>query len=737
MEFTRTILDALKHWVNGRISNIEKALEGKQPSGDYALKSEIPSLEGIATEEYVDNALAEFVPGEGGGGSVQSDYNQNDSEAADYIKNRPFYMGDLVEIELVPEETFTIEEGYIQISDNVTFVDGKTYIVTFNGEQYECVAWTGEEAVCIGNGNIYGGEGMGDDVPFSCDSYNDGSCYLNAPSNGSYSIKITTIEQEIVKIDPKYLPEGGVGYVETGSTVEIFDIIQIANDFDAEWGIVQSEDSPTGKALIAGQFMLEGDEPPISFIPESKYQMTVNGISYTNKAVDLSSMAGIPYIAIGDVDVMMSEDWPSFRYLAAVIQPEVGLYLFQIMLDAEAFGLTETPAELTISSSTITEIVHKIDRKFLPNSGAKPDWNENNPKAEGYIANRPFYESLGIGDTIIEEQVVEINDDGYRQISDSLAFVEGEKYIVTFEGTEYECIAWAGEHESVCVGNGDIYGGEGKGNNEPFSCDSYPDGACYLNTWEPGEYVIQIATPGENIIKKIDKKFLPDDIGGSTLNAPVDKVLFIDAKTKWEYIGYIYDGNWITCRKPETIEITQMPDKLTYSLDEPFDPTGMIITATYSDGTTAEINNYTHPEIATDSLEIFCIDGAQTLSISLVILRQIERIEITAMPDKLDYYYGEMFDPTGMTVTGVFQNGGTIEITNYTYDTVTSNNFEIYCPEYETAVTISLNVRPELLKDFYCEDNGDNTYTLTGWRGTLNGQPSTEIIIPNDNSIIL
>ena len=99
MEFTKTILDALKHWVNGKISNIEKALEGKQPSGDYALKSEIPSLEGIATEEYVDNALAEFVPGEGGA-SVQSDYEQNDSEAADYIKNRPFYMGDLVETEI-------------------------------------------------------------------------------------------------------------------------------------------------------------------------------------------------------------------------------------------------------------------------------------------------------------------------------------------------------------------------------------------------------------------------------------------------------------------------------------------------------------------------------------------------------------------------------------------------------------------------------------------------------------
>ena len=126
MEFTRTILDALKHWVNGRFSNIEKALEGKQPSGDYALKSEIPSLEGIATEEYVDNALAEFVPGVGG--SVQSDYNQNDSEAADYIKNRPFYMGDLIETELVDVNALLAEndDSWRQMTEET--VDGTNYL---------------------------------------------------------------------------------------------------------------------------------------------------------------------------------------------------------------------------------------------------------------------------------------------------------------------------------------------------------------------------------------------------------------------------------------------------------------------------------------------------------------------------------------------------------------------------------------------------------------------------------
>ena len=41
------------------------------------------------------------------------------------------------------------------------------------------------------------------------------------------------------------------------------------------------------------------------------------------------------------------------------------------------------------------------------------------------------------------------------------------------------------------------------------------------------------------------------------------------------------------------------------------------------------------------------------------------------------------------------------------------------------------------LIDFEYTDNGDGTYTLTAWKGTKNGVPSTELVIPNMASIIL
>ena len=56
----------------------------------------------------------------GGGGGVQPDWSQNDSTAADYIKNRPFYTGAPVETVLVEESTVSFAEG-----------DGGLYVSSF------------------------------------------------------------------------------------------------------------------------------------------------------------------------------------------------------------------------------------------------------------------------------------------------------------------------------------------------------------------------------------------------------------------------------------------------------------------------------------------------------------------------------------------------------------------------------------------------------------------------------
>ena len=43
----------------------------------------------------------------------------------------------------------------------------------------------------------------------------------------------------------------------------------------------------------------------------------------------------------------------------------------------------------------------------------------------------------------------------------------------------------------------------------------------------------------------------------------------------------------------------------------------------------------------------------------------------------------------------------------------------------------------DVLIDFVYTDNGNNTYTITDWKGTFEGVASTRCIIPNDFRVIL
>ena len=42
-----------------------------------------------------------------------------------------------------------------------------------------------------------------------------------------------------------------------------------------------------------------------------------------------------------------------------------------------------------------------------------------------------------------------------------------------------------------------------------------------------------------------------------------------------------------------------------------------------------------------------------------------------------------------------------------------------------------------MLQDFTYDDNGDGTYTLTGWKETYQGKPSTEMVIPDSPKVII
>ena len=116
------------------------------------------------------------------------------------------------------------------------------------------------------------------------------------------------------------------------------------------------------------------------------------------------------------------------------------------------------------------------------------------------------------------------------------------------------------------------------------------------------------------------------------------------------------------------IEIETLPRKLKYYSGDSFDSTGLSILVKYTDGTS---------EIKTSGFELSGFDsssvGEKTITVTYkthittfkVTVYGLSGIRITSFPSKIYYKIGETFDPSGLTVASVRQDGTEEEITDY------------------------------------------------------------------------
>ena len=139
------------------------------------------------------------------------------------------------------------------------------------------------------------------------------------------------------------------------------------------------------------------------------------------------------------------------------------------------------------------------------------------------------------------------------------------------------------------------------------------------------------------------------------------------------------------------IEVTTQPSKTTYIEGQNFDKTGMKVTATYNNGTTKEVTNYTITDgnnltVGKTSITIsYTEDGVtKTTTVQITVNKKsLSKIEVTTQPSKTTYIEGQNFDKTGMKVTATYNDGTTKEVTNYTI--TDGNNLTIG----KTSVTVS------------------------------------------------
>ena len=133
-----------------------------------------------------------------------ADWNQNDPTAPDYVKNRLAWTDDPVETVLLEETELTFVDGGAELPTPIQLTEGQTYVVTYNGNAYDCTAWLLEEEgiVFIGNGGVIG-VSAGNYEPF----ITDGAVMMSINANASATIRIIEVAAEVHKIDEKYLPK--------------------------------------------------------------------------------------------------------------------------------------------------------------------------------------------------------------------------------------------------------------------------------------------------------------------------------------------------------------------------------------------------------------------------------------------------------------------------------------------------------------------------------------------------
>lgn len=172
-----------------------------------AIQAQIGDLSKLTTEEKENlvAAINEAARSGGSGGGVQADWSQNDTQATDFVKNRPgAYMTDPVETEIfdgiLQEQAETTMQYVPKLGDAIT--------ISVNGETIQTSVKLDPDAQLYCFGNVTYAEFVGGTVE-NCVffGYESGWAQLAKGSYVSQSAIVTTAQSKPVMLDAKYIPK--------------------------------------------------------------------------------------------------------------------------------------------------------------------------------------------------------------------------------------------------------------------------------------------------------------------------------------------------------------------------------------------------------------------------------------------------------------------------------------------------------------------------------------------------
>ncbi len=126
----------------------------------------------------------------------------------------------------------------------------------------------------------------------------------------------------------------------------------------------------------------------------------------------------------------------------------------------------------------------------------------------------------------------------------------------------------------------------------------------------------------------------------------------------------------------ESIEIESLPNKLSYYQGEKLDVEGLVVNAIFNTGNKISLNpdEYTVSSLTNEpGVQTIVISyNGKTISFDVEVKELVlDTLTIKKLPNKIEYYVGEKLDLSGLIVEGIFNNGNTEEITDYTVSELT------------------------------------------------------------------
>lgn len=401
------------------------------------------------------------------------------------------------------------------------------------------------------------------------------------------------------------------------------------------------------------------------------------------------------------------------------------------------------------------------------------NWEQNDPTADDYIKNRPFYTDDSEKVIIVPNQQITFfdNREALLALPEIIEFVVGQSYEVKWDDVNYTCVAW--DFNGIgAIGNQNMIGGS-IDIGEPFIISiSKAEGMGIAISSTTGTHTVEVTSAK---IVKIDKKYLPDDIipdlapvaTSGSYNDLTDTPTLATVATSGNYndltnkptiyndvVRYNAGQNLTTAQKIQAranigaASSDDITGIVKYNIeqnltDDERKQARENIGAVSKEAINKSKDSITFIDQVNGYTYIACMRNG-----NFVTYAGIKSIEIITMPTKTKYVAGEYFDPSGLIISATTFDGATKEITdNFIYPTeylteeITSINISYIESGITHTTTVPVTVAPfdpsVQLIDFNYTANSNGTYTLTSWKGTYNGEASTEIIIPNNGLIIV